>query len=363
MLEGDDLDWEHWEPTWLFEERINHPRYARIREADKYQWRGEAPRAQQIYAQECKHCDKATFEVCATAHKAESHRAQGEWEKAIEDYRRAAECFRLNDQFHNVAVAYLMLGLCYQAIAKYREAAEQFTRAHAQLDALRHRHCEMGNRRRAGHYKAMCETALLFQAHVNALDRAIQVVTPHPAEARPTRINPPPRIWESVVEFIPIFEQSLAAGSGVWLDAADHLEGYLQIGAFKIADKPYHLVNLMNDSNYLRLKRDSQYGCVCVKGDSMNQRGIEPEDYIIIERLREFQSGDLVAVALENDAGRYGLVKQIKIERDPMGTIQVVQLIPRSNNPLHKTLTYDLRRGDRLPDWIGQVIAVLKPVT
>jgi len=63
-----------------------------------------------------------------------------------------------------------------------------------------------------------------------------------------------------------------------------------------------------------------------------------------------------------DDTGRYGLVKQIRIERDQTGAITTIQLIPRSRNAMHQTRVFDLRNGDQLPDWIGRVVAVLKPV-
>lgn len=374
MFDGDDFDWEYWSPLRLFEERINHPRYISIREADKRQRQGDAWRAQQTYAQECKRCDKVTFEVCAAVHEAESHRSQGEWEKAIEDYRRAVECFRLNDQSHNVAIACLMLGLCYQAIANYREAVEQFTRAHTQFDALLQKHRAQGNRRQVGRYHALCEQALLLQAQANALGSVARGVLTQPteslsarrgertsAEEIPQRLSTL-RVGENVVEYIPIFEQSLAAGSGVWLDVEDSRKGYLQMGGLQIEGKPYRLINLIDHSNHLRLNQSRQYGCVRVVGDSMNRGGIDPGDYVIVVRQSDFDSGNLVAVALDDDVERRGLIKQIKIERDlHTGAIQVVHLIPRSSNPMHHVHSFDLRQGDRLPDWIGRVIAVLKP--
>ncbi len=402
MLDGDELDWELWEPMDLFEEKIKHPRYSQIREADKYQRRGDTARAQPIYAQECKRCDKTVLEACAAAHEAELHRSLGEWERAIEDYRRAFECFRFDDQPHNVAVTHLMLGLCYQANGNYAEAVEQFTQAHALFDTLLRKHREQGNRRHAGQYRALCEQTLLLQSHTNALAKAARnVATPavdtssahikvfithadraalrargytdtqidqmRPEQAQQILEKKRPREDErardnSTVQVIPIFDQALANGSGVWMNPEEQLEGYLCVSEFEINGRSYNLVNLTERGNHLHLKRDSQYGCVRVVGDSMNERGIEPNDYIIVERQREFQNGDLVAAALVDDTGRYGLVKQIRIERDQTGAITTIQLIPRSRNAMHKTRVFDLHNGGQLPDWIGRVVAVLKPV-
>ena len=370
MLEGDNLDWGFWEPIQLFEEKLNLPQYAPIREGDKLQRQGYAKRAQPIYRQECNRCDKTVLEVCAAVHEAESHRAQGEWDEAIQNYRRAFECFHANDQAHNIAVAHLMLGLCYQAVAQYRDAMDQFVEAHKQFDLLLQKHRGQGNRRHVGKYTALCMQALLLQWQTRALANAAEAAAGQAgAEAR---VAPAPpvggvaaeRVWENnVVEVIPIFKQSLAAGSGVWMDSEERLAGYLKTTDFQIGDKRYHVVNLTDHSNYLRLRRDSQYGCVGVTGDSMNQRGIDPGDYIIIERLHEFQNGDLVAAALDDDLNRYGLIKQYKIARDDQtGAILEIRLEPRSSNPAHQARLFRAHNGDKLPDFIGKVLAVLKPI-
>ncbi|MBM3130296.1 MAG: tetratricopeptide repeat protein [Chloroflexi bacterium] len=329
MLENDTIDWEFWDPTCLFEEKLDLPKYARIRDGDRIQRKGDASRAQAIFTEECKRCDKGHLETCAAAHEAESHRTQGEWEQAIHDYWRAFECFHSNDQPHNIAVTHLMLGLCYQAIANYRDALDHFTRAHTQFDVLLKRHREQGNRRRVGMYRALCEQSLLLQAQAGvfanvsgaATDRVGDTAgTPLPAPPAPLgdgsavspvriklfithadranlkdlgytdaeidRMRPEEAheiltarrtakrewIFDDGLEEIPILETEVAAfapGRG--------FEGERQIGTAHIGsivfidDKRYIPINLVDGGKYLNLHHDFDYKIIRVRGQSMNR--------------------------------------------------------------------------------------------
>jgi repressor LexA len=64
------------------------------------------------------------------------------------------------------------------------------------------------------------------------------------------------------------------------------------------------------------------------KGDSMNKKGINPGDLILVRQQHTAKNGDLV-VALINDEAT---VKEYRI------LDEAIALVPRSTNPKHKPI-------------------------
>lgn len=166
---------------------------------------------------------------------------------------------------------------------------------------------------------------------------------------------------ESILQAVPIFEASLAAGAGVWLTDEDRLEGYVTATGIRIGDKNYHLLPIGHEIPFT-FKRGMQYGALRVLGDSMNRMDIESGDYAIIEKplgAAYFpQSEDVVAAIVSDGPERVGVLKRLVIDEG----IGQLRLEPMSDNLYHETRTYDLRMGDMLPEFIGKVVAVLKEI-
>ena len=380
MIEGDNLDWEFWEPIHLFEENLNLPQYARIREADNMQRHGYGNRAQPIYSQECKRCDKTVLETCAALHEAESHRTQGEWNEAIEDYWRAFECLRSNDQAHNIAMTHLMLGLCYQAVANYREALEQFTQAHKQFDWLLQKHRGQGNRRNVGKYSTFCMQALLLQWQARALANAVEASAgqsgdelhplPVALPGAPEPNYPISRIWiaEEGFEEIPVLETEVAAfalGRGY--------EGERQIGAVYIGsvivkdDEQYLPIDLIDGNNHLNLDREHHYRVIRVRGQSMNRAkpvAIEDGAWIVVrvpKQGRYTPEDETIVIAnIPEISAELLLIKRISI------TDAVIFLKSESSEPdlpEHQTRSFPRLDSEEPPVlFMAQAVAVLKPL-
>jgi repressor LexA len=78
-------------------------------------------------------------------------------------------------------------------------------------------------------------------------------------------------------------------------------------------------------------KPPHKYFMLKAKGDSMNKKGINPGDLILIRQQQNAENGDLVVVLIDDDA-------TIKEFRD-LGN--AVALMPHSTNPKHKPIFLD----------------------
>jgi SOS-response transcriptional repressor LexA len=95
-----------------------------------------------------------------------------------------------------------------------------------------------------------------------------------------------------------------------------------------------------------------------VKGDSMNQAGIQDGDYVLLQMKQNAVHNDIVAA--EITGGEYeATLKRYRLEENGRRVI----LQPESNNPRHKRREF--YNGDNVQGRyriLGVVVAVLKPI-
>lgn len=103
-------------------------------------------------------------------------------------------------------------------------------------------------------------------------------------------------------------------------------------------------------------------------GDSMNQAGISPGDWVILRRPNRVelkpQHRDIVAVVFYDEINNRATLKRILIHRDIAGEPQRVSFVPESSNPIHPPRTFSpgaFLPGNPQVAICGIAIAVLRP--
>lgn len=84
------------------------------------------------------------------------------------------------------------------------------------------------------------------------------------------------------------------------------------------------------------LEKNGEYFFLRAHGDSMNRKGIEDGDIVLIQRNTTFRNGDIVVAVINDEA----TLKEFRQEKG------VVYLIPHSSNPFHKTIILDRAEWD-----------------
>lgn len=166
-----------------------------------------------------------------------------------------------------------------------------------------------------------------------------------------------------ILQIFPIYGD-LAAGSAVWLSDEDYVTDYVQVEHLRIGERTFRVLNLKDEGKIIRIESSKLYGLSKVAGNSMNNiqskllegATIQDGDYVIFSksRLVSFvpQDGEIIAAAIRDGTERRGVVKRYT---DAAG--QRI-LKSESTDPNEQSIPL----ADRDPDFIGQVIAVLKPV-
>lgn len=155
---------------------------------------------------------------------------------------------------------------------------------------------------------------------------------------------------------IPVYGD-IAAGSGVWNSDDEHGDSFAEVPILRIEGKSYRPVNLAGEGAEIRLTRGYLYGLAKVRGNSMNLRGLENDDYVLFRKSRDTpycpEEGHLVAASILKLDGRYGVVKRYHVDPEQGPVLQSMSTEVWENIP------YDQSNVDP----VGQVIAVFKPVT
>ncbi|MFB6342115.1 transcriptional repressor LexA [Saccharicrinis sp. FJH62] len=93
------------------------------------------------------------------------------------------------------------------------------------------------------------------------------------------------------------------------------------------------------------IEKDKRYFFLRASGDSMNQKGIDDGDLVLIRQDHSANSGDLVVALIDDDA----TIKQLQLDQDH------IVLRPCSDNPVHQPII--LTRNFRVQ---GVVVSVIK---
>jgi SOS-response transcriptional repressor LexA len=163
---------------------------------------------------------------------------------------------------------------------------------------------------------------------------------------------------QKVIPFeFPVMDE-IAAGKEK--PASDDIIGYMrQMDEFEFEFEGQALKAELLRGSQLTFLQGYDYVAILVSGDSMNQAGISPNDYVILRRSKPDSSGDIVAVVFRDEDDKATL-KRFYVEK-PSGR---VVLKPESSNPEHKTrvLRPEAFAGDNPSvEIVGIAIAVLKP--
>ncbi|MFB6318816.1 transcriptional repressor LexA [Saccharicrinis sp. FJH54] len=93
------------------------------------------------------------------------------------------------------------------------------------------------------------------------------------------------------------------------------------------------------------IEKDKRYFFLRASGDSMNQKGIDDGDLVLVRQEHGADSGDLVVALIDDDA----TIKQLYLNQDH------IVLRPCSDNPVHQPII--LTRNFRIQ---GVVVSVIK---
>jgi hypothetical protein len=162
-----------------------------------------------------------------------------------------------------------------------------------------------------------------------------------------------------IIRVLPLFDE-VAAGQEQ--PVLDDVQGYVQqFGEHEFElDGQYLEAQPLRGQKWLAFSKEASYIVVEIAGDSMDQAGIAPNDYVILQRKGVGSltpvTSDIVIVVFRDEDSKATL-KRITIRSDG------VTLNPESTNSAHqpRTLSYDVFKGDPPPVEItGIAVAVLK---
>jgi hypothetical protein len=175
--------------------------------------------------------------------------------------------------------------------------------------------------------------------------------------------EPQPNSTERPKPFLRVLPIISEVVAGKAKPVLDDVEGYIQqIGEleFRLAeqvDEQVWQAQLLKGSQ-LEFIEEYNYFVTKISGDSMDQAGISPGDYVILQKSSRAESGDIVAVVFRDNDNKATL-KRILIQLDG------VTLKPESSNPKYQPYSLPLKAfGSNNPplEVIGIAIAVLKNI-
>lgn len=71
--------------------------------------------------------------------------------------------------------------------------------------------------------------------------------------------------------------------------------GYVEMSQCRIDGVAHYVINLRGTERATRISWDKTYGLVKVRGDSMNARGIDDGDYVLLRSQTDANDGDIAA--------------------------------------------------------------------
>lgn len=150
------------------------------------------------------------------------------------------------------------------------------------------------------------------------------VETPSAAAATPDVSS---TLTGDMLRLFSVVEEVQAGSLGVV--GAPSFLGYVEMSQCQINDVTHYIVNLRGTASTIRISWDKTYGAIKVKGDSMNARGIDDGDYVLLHFQKDANNGDIVASQIMEDEAEATLKLFLKREKE-------ILLRFCSHNPVHK---------------------------
>ncbi|HNT53147.1 MAG TPA: S24 family peptidase [Anaerolineaceae bacterium] len=138
-----------------------------------------------------------------------------------------------------------------------------------------------------------------------------------------------------------------------------------EIDALEIRRQLCRFYSLVPGKKMIRLQksrgtssRKQEYALFYITGDSMNKRGIDRGDYVLVRAQEDADPGDIVVLQAESAAGSDFELTLKLFERK---TEEEWRFVPHSTNNTHKKYQYFPNTGDSKPQIIGIAIGLFKP--
>ncbi len=177
-----------------------------------------------------------------------------------------------------------------------------------------------------------------------------------PAEAAEQPIPIPHSDWDAAVLQLFIIRDEIPAGQPLAIGYDRYQSSQLEIEQVIIEGQAYRIRNLRSASRTISLKpffiERKPLVTLKVKGDSMNQAGIDPGDFVLISLQRDANPGDIVVAQIA------GLDTEATLKRYWRSQDGHIILKPESDNPDNKDIPVDPGSFEIR----GITIAVFKPI-
>jgi hypothetical protein len=154
--------------------------------------------------------------------------------------------------------------------------------------------------------------------------------------------------------------EEVQAGSPGGVGAYPDVLGYVEMSQCRINDVPHYVMNLRGSERVIRISWGKNYGVIKVNGDSMNARGIDDGDYVLLHSQRDAHDGDIVASQIMKEEAEATLKLFLKRKNE-------IILRFCSHNPEHKEADgrdkeFEFTEADEGFQIVGVAIAVFKPM-
>lgn len=108
----------------------------------------------------------------------------------------------------------------------------------------------------------------------------------------------------------------------------------------------------------IRLHRNQKYLIMRIRGDSMNQTGINDGDYVLIQLQEQATPGDIVIAQVIQGRGLGLVIKRFSLHSDGKSA----ELLSESNKPIYQPILFN-SQPDGNEKIIGIVLGVFKPIS
>jgi hypothetical protein len=175
-----------------------------------------------------------------------------------------------------------------------------------------------------------------------------------------TKTNVSPTLTGDVLRLFYVIEE-VQAGPFGRVAANPSSLGHVEMGQCDINGVAHYIVSLRGTGKVIKISWDKNYGVIKVKGESMNARGIDDGDYVLLHFQKNAEPGDIIAAQIMNTDAEATLKIFLKV-----GNKVILQFC--STNPMYKETDGRDKEfqftGDHHDKFqiIGVAIAVFKPI-
>jgi hypothetical protein len=190
--------------------------------------------------------------------------------------------------------------------------------------------------------------------------------TPSPSATvaeTPAAATPPDASSKMTGDMLRLFSvvEEVQAGSFEGVGTYPNILGYVEMLQCQINGVVHYVVNLRGTESTIKISWGKNYGVIKINGDSMNARGIDDGDYVLLHFQKDANSGDIVAAQIMREESEATLKLFLKRENE-------IILRFCSHSPMHKK-TDGRDKEFRFNGYnheeflvVGVAIAVFKPL-